>query len=379
MRTATARRFTALALALCGVAGIAGAQQATDPELRRIVASARGASPAATLDALGSIQAFRLSVHDRAILELFRGFALHRSRRSADAEAALQRAAAIDPTLIPEPDVTGQDFVDAYRVARARIPIIAAFSVSPLEFIPQIDSVTRLAYQIEGGRILRRGRAQLRFIIAKRGSADSAVVWRGSEADSNAAWNGLIDGRLVEPGEYDYVLEARGPDIPIASHRSRLVRIERFPVDSTRLLRRPLPPAALPESSVFMVEDRERKSVLMRRGVLVGGVGALMAVGASRFVQMAIDRTPPRSGMRYAVAGTYVAGLTAIAVGGIIAWRSKSGRFRSEVAFPNNENIRLNRQLRTEYAAELERVNRYNDTLRRATVLKQTFLDGTER
>ena len=372
------RAFIAV-LAVSSVARSADAQQPADPELRRVVQTFRSAAPTATLSAVNSIPVSRLTLRDRSIAEMFRGFALNKLRRQADAEVALQRAASLDPTVIPEAEVVGQDFVDVYRVARARIPFVATFEVTPLEFIPQLDSTTRLTYQMEGGRILRRGRAQLRLILVRKGTADSSVLWRGVEADSNVVWGGMINGKLVEPGDYDYVLEARGTDIPIPTQRRRPVRIQHLAIDSSRMLRVPNVPQVLPESSVFKVEDRERKSAVARRGFLVSGIGAIMAIGAAAFVQTAIDRSPPKSGVRYAVAGTYVAGLTTVAIGGFMAMRSRSGRFRSEVAFPNNENIRLNRELRNEYAAEVERVNKYNDLLRRATVVRQTFLDGAVR
>lgn len=379
MRNALVRHVFAVAVAVVGIARLAGAQQPADADLRRVVQAFRTAAPAATLGAVNAIPASRLTLRDRSIAEMFRGFALHRLRRQADAEVALQRAASLDPTVIPEADVVGQDFVDVYRVARARIPVVATFSLTPLEFIPQLDSTTRLTYQMEGGRILRRGRAQLRLMLVRKGTADSSVLWRGAEADSNVVWNGMVNGKLVEPGDYDYVLEARGTDIPIPTQRRRPVRIQHFAIDSSRMLRLPGAPLALPESSVFKVEDRERKSAVAKRGLVVSGIGAIMAIGAAVFVQTAIDRSPPKSGLRYAVAGTYVAGLTTVAIGGVLALRSRSARFRSEVAFPNNENIRLNRELRLEYAAEVERVNKYNDLLRRATVIRQTFLDGAER
>ena len=379
MQYARSGRVLAGVLAVACVARSADAQQPVDPELRRVVQAFRNAAPAATLGAVNTINVSRLTLRDRSIAEMFRGFALHRLRRQADSEIALQRAAALDPTVIPEADVVGQDFVDVYRVARARIPVVATFALMPLEFIPQLDSTTSLTYQMEGGRILRRGRAQLRLMLVRKGTADSSVLWRGNEADSNVVWNGMINGKLVEQGDYDYVLEARGTDIPIATQRRRPVRIQHLAIDSSRMLRLPAAPLALPESSVFKVEDRERKSAVARRGYFVSGIGAIMAIGAAAFVQTAIDRSPPNSGLRYAVAGTYIAGLTTVAIGGVMALRSRSARFRSDVAFPNNENIRLNRELRTEYAAEVERVNKYNDLLRRATVIRQTFLDGVER
>lgn len=361
------------------VATVLDAQQAAQPELRRIVTGFRQAQPAAILGALAQVPLSSLSQKDRAIAEMYRGFALHRLRRSAESELALQRAAGIDASVLPDAGNVGQDLVDVYRVARARIPVIASFSVEPLEFIPQIDSTTHIQFAFEGGRILRRGRAQVRLVVSRKDSGDSVTVWSGLEGDSAASWNGMINGRLIEPGEYDYTLLARGPDIPVVSAMARHVRIEHLRVDSSRFLPTPAVPRVLPESSVFRVEDRERKSAIARRGMLLGIAGAAMAGTAAALVQTAVDRSAPRSGMRYAVAGTYVTGLAAVAVGAAVILRSRSARYRSEVAFPNNENIRLNRQLREEYTAALERVNKYNETLGRAIVVRQVMLDGGNR
>jgi hypothetical protein len=141
----------------------------------------------------------------------------------------------------------------------------------------------------------------------------------------------------------------------------------------------PTPPQVLPESSIFMVEDRDRKAALRKRGLTLGIAGAVMAGVSAALVQTAIDHSAPKSGMRYAVAGTYIAGLTTIAAGTAVALYSRSKRFRSEVAFPNNDNIRLNRELRQAYEAELQRVRQYNQRLEEAVIFRQTFLDGAAR
>ena len=127
----TAPRLPAFVLGVAlslGTATVARAQTPADPELRRALAS-YPASPSATVAALQRLSLSRLSARDKSIAELYRGFSLIQLKRNADAEGALQRAVAFDPTATPDP-ANGSDLLDAYRIARARVPVISTFEFS---------------------------------------------------------------------------------------------------------------------------------------------------------------------------------------------------------------------------------------------------------
>ena len=375
----TALRASAIALSLAvslGVPALVHSQTATDPEVRRAISAYPG-NPAIALASLQRISLARLSAHDRSVAELYRGFSLIRLKRNADAEMALQRAVAFDPTATPEAS-HGSELLDAYRIARARVPVIASFDVSPREFIPQLDSITRLTYRIEGGRLLRRNNAAMRFLIVPKGTSDTTVVWRGSEAETFFAWNGKLGDAIIPAGTYDYILEALQGELNVPVLARRAVTITHGKAGNINLLSLPVAPRVLPESTTYAVEDAEVKAAVVRRGLIVGLAGALVAAGSAALVNSVINNSAPNTAPRYAVAGTYLVGLGGVLTGAYITLHGRLSHPRNMVTFPNTENVRLNRDLRAQYQSELERINRYNDTLRNAIVVKQVFMEGSK-
>lgn len=361
-----------LALALC--AGALGAQTPADATVRRAVTAVQTNNGNLALSTLSGVNLNRLSVRDRAIAEMYRGFGLILARRANEADVYLQRSAAIDATVRPEGTLPAE-LLDAYRIARARVPVIARFNFAPAEFAPQLDSVTRLSYQFEGNRILRRNRASLRFAIVSKSTMDTVTVWRGNEGDT-FAWDGKLRGTLIQPGEYDYVMQASTVDVDVPATTIRRVTITHGQVASIASIALPTPPRALPETTSYMVEDVEKKSAKMRRAITVGAIGALLAGGSAALVQTTVNNTAPSSAPRYIVAGTYSVGLATLLSGAYLALRAKTTNYKSQVTFPNTENVRLNRELRAEYQRETERVNRYNETLRNAILVRQVFAEG---
>jgi hypothetical protein len=367
-------RAAVLAVAVTTALTPAGsrAQVAQDAELRRAVATFQAGEPLTALTVISRLPMSRLSRGDQAIAEMYRGFAFMRLRRASDGEGALARAVVLDPTKRPDPQAISQDLLDAYRVARSRVPVIATFDFSPRDFIPELDSITRLTYTLEGNRLLRRTRAEMRFTVIPGGTADSVVLWRGTEGDE-FSWDGKLRAELIPAGEYEYILEARAPTLSLTNIARRLVTITHGVADMSKALPLPQEPRVLPESTVFSVENSDRKRRLVNRGLKLAAIGSILAVATAASTNAVVDRTAPQSAGRYVLAGTYVLGLSTATLGAITTLRGRLSTFKSDVTFPNNENIRINREARLQYQRDRERAEAHNARLSRATAVKQTY------
>lgn len=370
-----------LALVLFGAFAprIVHAQFALDADLRRAIQTYQSGRFDAAVAELGRIaDRPTLTSPDRAIALLFRGFALIRLKRDAESAKSLELAVVTDPTLRPDPVTHSTELLDAWRRARLRVPLLNPFDLSPTEFVPGIDSSARIDYTFELPAAERRYSAQLRFLMVRSGSADTALVWRGEEGQV-ARWDGYVRGQPVSAGMWEMILEARAPGSDVAGFSRKRVEVEVLSASVDRRLSMPSPPRMLPETVTFNRVDEGTKETRITRGLWMLGIGAVLAGYSNANFQTAIDESPKGSGQRVAVAGAYVGGATLLGLGSwyaITGWRRS---YESPVAFPSTENVRRNRELRQSFAAESTRVSEHNRALSGGRLVRLRFVgEGTK-
>jgi hypothetical protein len=357
----------------------AGAQFALDADLRRAIQVYQAGRYDAAQGDLGRLaERPTLTTADKAVALLYRGFALIRLKRDADAARALEAAVVTDPSLRPDPVTHSAELLDAWRRARNRVPLIATFDVFGNEFVLGIDSAARVEYGFEVPQAERRYTAQLRLLMVRVGGLDTAVVWRGDEG-ATARWDGFVKGAPVSGGMWEMILEARAPGSEVAGFARKRVEVEVLSATADRRLPMPAQPRFLPESVTYNRVDEGNKEKRITRGLWMLGVGALLSGYANANYQVAIDESPKGSSQRLGVAGAYVGGLALLGVGG---WYTFTGFFRnyeSPVAFYSAENVRRNRDLRQAYVADSTRVAEHNKALMGGRLVRLRFVgEGTK-
>ncbi|MBI3792189.1 MAG: hypothetical protein HY275_15100 [Gemmatimonadetes bacterium] len=372
-------RFLLLASLAAVLPRVAPAQFALDSDLRRAIQVYQaGRYDAAALDLQRIADRPTLTTPDRAVALLYRGFALTRLKRDGEAARSLELAVIVDPTLRPDPVTHSPELLDAFRRARNRVPLLASFEVSASEFVLGIDSAARIDYTFEIPAAERRYSAQLRLLMFRVGSADTAVVWRGDEG-TVARWDGNVKGQPVTSGMWEMVLEARAPGSEVAATSRRRVEIEVLTASVDRRLPIPTPPKLLPESVTYNRVDEGTKEKRVTRGLWMLAVGGALAAYSNANYQVAIDETPKGSGQRIAVAGAYVGGAAFLGFG---AWYALTGWFRSyesPVAFYSTENVRRNRDLRQAYVTDSTRVAEHNRALMGGRLVRLRFVGEGSR
>ena len=351
----------------------AHAQFALDADLRRAIQTYQaGRFDAAAIDLARIAARPTLTSPDRAVALLYRGFALVRLKRDVDASKALELAVVTDPTLRPDPVTHTPELLDAWRRARTRVPLLNAFELAPTEFVPGLDSAARIDYSFEVPSADRRYAAQMRFLLVRAGSVDSVEAWRGEEGQL-ARWDGNVRGQPITTGMWEMILEARAPGSEVAGFSRRRVEVEVL-TPGDRRLAMPMAPRMLPETVTYNRVDEATKSTRISRGIWMLLIGGALTVYSQSNYQSAIDETPKGSGRRLLVAGSYLGGAGLLGIGSwftITGWRRS---YESPVAFQSPENVRRNRELRTQYAADSARVIEHNRALAGGRLIRLRFL-----
>lgn len=351
----------------------AHAQFALDADLRRAIQTYQaGRFDAAAIDLARIAARPTLTSPDRAVALLYRGFALVRLKRDVDASKALELAVVTDPTLRPDPVTHTPELLDAWRRARTRVPLLNAFELAPTEFVPGLDSAARIDYSFEVPSADRRYAAQMRFLLVRAGSVDSVEAWRGEEGQL-ARWDGNVRGQPITTGMWEMILEARAPGSEVAGFSRRRVEVEVL-APGDRRLAMPVAPRMLPETVTYNRVDEATKSTRISRGIWMLLIGGALTVYSQSNYQSAIDETPKGSGRRLLVAGSYLGGAGLLGIGSwftITGWRRS---YESPVAFQSPENVRRNRELRTQYAADSARVIEHNRALAGGRLIRLRFL-----
>ncbi len=352
---------------------LAHAQFALDAELRRAIQVYQsGRFDAAAIDLARIAARPTLTSPDRAVALLYRGFALFRLKRDVDASKALELAVVTDPTLRPDPVTHTPELLDAWRRARTRVPLLNAFELAPTEFVPGLDSAARIDYSFEVPSADRRYAAQMRFLLVRAGSADSIEAWKGEEGQL-ARWDGNVRGQPITTGMWEMILEARAPGSEVAGFSRRRVEVEVL-APGDRRLPMPVAPRMLPETVTYNRVDEATKSTRISRGIWMLIIGGALSVYSQSNYQSAIDETPKGSGQRLLVAGSYLGGAGLLGLGSwftVTGWRRS---YESPVAFQSPENVRRNRELRTQYAADSARVIEHNRALAGGRLIRLRFL-----
>jgi hypothetical protein len=334
----------------------AGRYEVAIPELQRLAASGR------------------LTTADRAVAEMYRGFALIRIRRDVDGARALERAVAIDPTLRPDPVAHAAELIEAWRRARLGIPLLTQFDVAPREFLPGVDSAARVNYTIETSSAERRFVAQIRLLLVPGGTTDTIVAWRGDE-NQVIRWDGLARGQPLTAGLWDFVLEARAPGSETVALLRRRAEVEVLASSGVALIPNPPRPRFLPETVTFTRVDEARKRDRLMKGFWIGAIGGALTAYSFANAQSAIDETAKGSSQRYVVATAYTAGVIGIAWGGYNLLAGWFGNYTTPVAFPSQENIRRNRDMRLAYQADSARVEERNRAISTGRLVRLRFVE----
>ncbi len=366
-------RVLTLVIAAALLPRAAHAQFALDADLRRAIQTYQAGRFDAAASDLARIAARpTLTTPDKAVALLYRGFALFRLKRDADASRALELAVVTDPTLRPDPVTHTPELLDAWRRARTRVPLLHTFELAPTEFVPGIDSAARIDYSLEVPAADRSYVAQMRFLLVRAGSADSVEAWKGTEGQV-ARWDGNVRGQPIAAGMWEMILEARAPGSEVAGFSRRRVEVEVL-APGDRRLTMPVAPRMLPETVTYNRVDEATKSARITRGLWMLAIGGAMSWYSNSNYQHAIDETPKGSGQRIVVAGSYVGGVGLLGLGSwytITGWRRS---YESPVAFQSPENVRRNRELRTQYAADSARVVEHNRALAGGRLVRLRFL-----
>ena len=334
----------------------AGRYDAAIPELQRLGASGK------------------LTVADRAVAEMYRGFALIRIRRDVDGARALERAVSIDPTLRPDPVAHAPELIEAWRRARLGIPLLTQFDIAPREFLPGVDSAARVNYTIETSSADRRFIAQIRLLIVRAGATDTAVAWRGDESQV-IRWDGSARGQPLTPGMWDFVLEARAPGSEMVAVLRRRAEVEVLAQSGVQLIPSPPRPRFLPETVTYTRVDEARKRDHFVRGFWLAAAGGALTAYSFANTQSAIDETAKGSSQRYIVATAYTAGVVGLAWGSFHIFCGWFCNYNTPVAFPSTENIRRNRDMRLAYQADSARVDERNRAISTGRLVRLRFVE----
>lgn len=103
-------------------------------------------------------------------------------------------------------------------------------------------------------------------------------------------------------------------------------------------------------------------------------VGGILAAYSNANYQTAIDESPKGSGQRLMIAGSYLGGVGFLGFGSWYAVTGFSRSYESPVAFPSTENVRRNRELRLQYAADSARVADHNRALAGGRLVRLRFV-----
>lgn len=369
-------RCSAVAVALLAFAAPAvRAQFALDADVRRAIQgyqSGRYDAAAAELARLAVNP--KVTVADRAVADLYRGFALLRLRRDSESNRALERSIATDPTLRPDPVSNSAELFEAWRRARTRVPLMLGFEIAPVEFVPGLDSAARVTLSFESPQSERRFTASLRMLLLRNGTADTVVAWRGEEGQI-PRWDGNVRGQPIAPGIWDILVEARAPGAEVVSVVRKRAEVDVVNATAERRLPMPPQPRLLPETVTFnRVDDAARRSRISR-GLWIAAAGAALTAYSFSQAQSAIDETPKGSGQRLIVAGTYLGGVGALAWGGYTAVTGWTRSYEAPVAFPSTENVRRNRELRRQYVADSARVEERNRAFAVGRLVRLRFIE----
>ena len=375
MRRSLLLRALGVAGLLCVAAPAVRAQFALDSDVRRAIQLYQsGRYDAAATELARLVQQGKITNADRAVADLYRGFAFLRLRRDAESNRALERSIATDPALRPDPVSNAPELIEAWRRARMRVPLMQSFEIAPSEFVPGVDSAARVNVTFESTPAERRFSAIVRLLLLRSGTADTVVAWRGEEGQV-ARWDGNVRGQPISAGLWDIMLEARAPGADVVSALRKRAEVE--VVTSTAERRLPMPPAPrlLPETISFNRVDDAAKRARISRGLWIGAAGAALTWYSFSQAQSAIDETPKGSAQRMIVAGTYVGGVGALLVGGYTALTGYLRSYEAPVAFPSTENVRRNRELRRQYADDSTRVEERNRAFAVGKLVRLRFLE----
>ena len=365
-----------LALALVGVLGPQAlhAQFALDADLRRAIQTYQGGRYDAAATELARIaDRPTLTNADRAVAHLYRGFALYRLKRDAESSRALEQAVVVDPTLRPDPVTNPAELLEAWRRARLRIPLLRSFEIAATEFVPGVDSAARLDYTFEVSVADRGYTSQMRFLLVRGGTADTAVAWTGLEGQPGR-WDGNVNGQPIAAGIWEMILEARAPGSTSAGYARKRAEVELLTASVDRRLAMPTAPRFLPETVTFNRVDDEARSARITRGLWMLGVGTVLAAYSNVNYKVAIGETAKGSGQRIVVASSYVGGAALLGFG---SWYTITGlrrNYETPVAFPSTENVRRNRELRIQYSADSARVTEQNRALAGGRLVRLRFI-----
>ena len=370
--------------ALCTVAALAigvavarplHAQFALDDGLRKAIQQYQAGRYDAAIPELQRLAASgKLTLADRAVAEMYRGFALLRIRRDVDGARALEHAVSIDATLRPDPGTHAAELIEAWRRARLAIPLLTQFDVSPREFLPGMDSAARVNYTIETTSAERRFVANIRLLLIPAGTTDTVVAWRGDESQV-IRWDGSARGQALTPGMWDFVLEARAPGSETVATLRRRADVEILAPTGVVLIPTPPRPRFLPETVTFTRVDEARKRDRIVKGLWLAAAGGALTAYSFSSAQSAIDETAKGSAQRYIVATAYTAGVIGLAWGAYDLLGGWLGKYETPVAFPSQENIRRNRDMRLAYQADSARVDERNRAISTGRLVRLRFVE----
>ena len=375
----TTRSILRVVFAACavtvGCAQLLGAQFALDDGLRKAIQQYQAGRYDIAVPELARLSASgKLTTADRAVAEMYRGFALLRTRRDLDAARALERAVSIDPTLRPDPINHAPELIEAWRRARLSIPLLTQFDITPREFLPGADSTARVNYTIETTSAERRFLAQVRLLLVRAGATDTVTAWRGDESQV-IRWDGSARGQPLTAGMWDFVLEARAPGSETVATLRRRAEVEVLAQSGAVLIPMPGRPRFLPETVTFTRVDEAKKRDRVVKGLWIAAIGGALTAYSFANTQSAIDETAKGSSQRYIVATAYTAGVIALAWGTWDLVGGWFGKYETPVAFPSTENIRRNRDMRVAYLADSARVEERNRAISTGRVVRLRFVE----